>query len=174
MSLWILIALVIIGLIAIILEFFVPAAGIIGGSGIVCLIASTILAYIHIGIKVGTAFLVVVLIGTPATILVALKIFPNTFVGKRLILKSSQKQEEGYVAYTREKYNDLLGEEGITLTKLRPSGVVKINDRKYSVVTSGELIDKDEKIKVIKVEGSRIVVRKSAAIKVLKNIHKPS
>jgi len=167
---WILIALVIIGFIAIILELFVPAAGIIGGLGIASIIGGTILAWIHHGKRVGTIFLIVALIGTPFVILIALRVFPKTFVGKRLILKDSQKKEKGYVAYTSEKYNGLPGNEGITLTKLRPSGIAIINNNKYSVVTSGELIDKGEKVKVIKVEGSRIVVLKLRPIRSKDNL----
>ena len=45
---------------------------------------------------------------------------------------------------------------------LRPSGTVKIEGQKYSVVTGGEMIQQDEAVIVVKVEGNRIVVRRRA------------
>jgi membrane-bound serine protease (ClpP class) len=93
-------------------------------------------------------------------IVIGLKLFPRTFVGKRLILSFSQRQEEGFTSYTRERYDDLLGKEGEALTMLRPSGMVLIDGKKQSVVTSGELVERGERVRVIKVEGSRVVVRR--------------
>ena len=49
--------------------------------------------------------------------------------------------------------------EGEALTMLRPSGMAKFDGKKYSVVTSGELVEKGTVVRVVKVEGSRVVVR---------------
>jgi membrane-bound serine protease (ClpP class) len=37
--------------------------------------------------------------------------------------------------------------------------MIRIDGQKYSAVTGGEFIEKDKTIKVVKVEGSRVVVR---------------
>jgi len=160
MEFWVPILIFIVGFVALFLELFVPALGIIGAIGIACMILGTVFAYRGYGNTVGTVFLVITLIGVPAMIMVGLKVFPRTFVGKKLILGSSMSQEQGYTSHTEEKYRELSGKEGVALTTLRPSGIVQIEGKKYSVVTSGELIEAKEKIKVVKVEGNRIVVRK--------------
>ena len=41
---------------------------------------------------------------------------------------------------------------------LRPSGLATIDDERIDVVTEGEVIQKDQPIKVIEIEGNRIVV----------------
>jgi membrane-bound serine protease (ClpP class) len=160
MALWVLISLLGIGFVAIFIELFVPAAGLIGAAGIISMITATVLAYVYHGKTAGTVMLACLLLGTPIVLWVGLKAFPRTFVGKRLILKKSFGSEEGYTSYTSEKYEDLDGKEGTSLTMLRPSGMVRIEDKKYSVVTGGELIEKNQAVRVVKVEGSRIVVRK--------------
>jgi len=160
MEIWVPILLFIVGFIALFLELFVPALGIIGAAGIACMILGTIFAYRDYGSTVGTVFLTITLMGVPAMIMLGLRVFPRTFVGKRLILGSSMGTDQGYKSYTEEKYSQLSGKEGVALTTLRPSGMVQIDGKKYSVVTSGELIEAKEKIKVVKVEGNRIVVRK--------------
>ena len=158
---WIPVLLFVIGFIALFLELFVPAAGVIGGAGIICMIIGTVLGYRYLGKAAGTIFLAGTLIGTPAMIVIGLKLFPKTFVGKKLILSHSQQQESGFTSYTEDMYEGLAGKTGTSVTPLRPSGMVRIGSKKYSVVTSGEMILKDKQVKVIKVEGSRIVVREA-------------
>ena len=65
----------------------------------------------------------------------------------------------GYSSFSQELYVDLIGKEGVSLTILRPAGMVRVDGRKYSAVTGGEFIEKDIPVKVVKVEGSRVVVR---------------
>jgi membrane-bound serine protease (ClpP class) len=160
MEIWIPILLFVVGFIALFLELFVPAAGAIGAMGIICMIVATVLSYRSLGKGVGTLFLVGILVGTPAMIMLGLKTFPKSFIGKRLILHQSMDQESGFSSSDVQTYNVLLGREGIVLTTLRPAGMVRIDGKKYSVVTGGEMIQKDEVVKVVKVEGNRIVVKK--------------
>ncbi|NQT21274.1 MAG: hypothetical protein HQ592_16320 [Planctomycetes bacterium] len=160
MDLWVCIALLVIGFVAIFLEIFVPAGGLIGLGGFMCMLVAVFYGFKHDTIT-GMLMLLVTIIGTPAAVLLAFKIFPHTYIGKRLILKETQKQETGYTSYTSEKYANLPGAEGTTLTTLRPSGMARINNRKYSVVTDGEMIESGTKIKVTTTEGSRIVVAKA-------------
>ena len=158
---WIPVFLFVLGFIALFLELFVPAAGVIGGAGIICMIIGTVLGYRYLGKAAGTIFLAGTLIGTPAMIVIGLKLFPKTFVGKKLILSHSQQQESGFTSYTEDLYEGLAGKTGTSVTPLRPSGMVRIGSIKYSFVTSGEMILKDKQVKVINVEGSRIVVREA-------------
>ena len=46
------------------------------------------------------------------------------------------------------------------LTDLRPAGSVNIEGNVLDVVSEGSFITKGEKIRVIKIEGMRIIVRK--------------
>ena len=165
MLIWMPVLLFVVGFIALFLELFVPAAGMIGGAGIVCMIVGTVLGYRHFGTTVGTLFLIGTLIGTPAMIVIGLKMFPKTFVGRKLILSFSQQRESGFASYTSERYEDLEGVEGEALTMLRPSGMARFNGKKYSVVTSGELVERGTPIRVVKVEGSRVVVRAVKPVK---------
>ncbi len=75
----------------------------------------------------------------------------------RMILFDKAGNEQGYVSNVNR--TELLGKEGIALTILRPSGTAIINNERIDVVTEGGFVDQNAKIKVIKVEGVRIVVR---------------
>jgi len=49
---------------------------------------------------------------------------------------------------------------GIAMTSLRPSGKVKINGEVFDVVTEGEFMDKGTPVKVMEINGNRIIVSK--------------
>jgi len=51
------------------------------------------------------------------------------------------------------------GDTGVVITTLRPSGKVMINNQKIDAITHGEFIDPDQKIVVVSVESSRVMVR---------------
>jgi membrane-bound ClpP family serine protease len=53
---------------------------------------------------------------------------------------------------------DLVGKEGKALTPLRPAGAALIGTRRIDVVTEGKFVASDTPIKVIQVEGNRIIV----------------
>ena len=57
-------------------------------------------------------------------------------------------------------YNELIGKTGTAETFFRPSGYILIDGKKYDAVSEGEFIDKGSNLKVILVEGNKIVVKK--------------
>ena len=52
----------------------------------------------------------------------------------------------------------LLGKVGRTVTPLRPGGTAMIEDRKSDVVTQGKFVEPGTDVKVILVEGNKVVV----------------
>jgi membrane-bound serine protease (ClpP class) len=160
-SLWILIGLMVLGAAAILIEVFVPAAGLLGIGGLACIVFAVARAYVDHGSEVGMVFLIVALVCTPLLIYGALKAFPRSWVGRELILGEHQERETGYASYTESMYTDLVGKNGVSLTDLRPSGMALIDKKRLSVVTAGEYIGRNEAVRVLRVEGSRIVVTRA-------------
>lgn len=153
------------GLAAILIEFFVPAAGIIGVIGFGSIVTGIVLAFVGYGTTVGMLFLVGAVLATPAVIALYFKFFPKSFVGKWLILGGDRKAEGGSPSDASDasgagRYSGLKGKGGTAVTALRPSGAARIDGVKHSVVTGGEFIEKGEPVVVTRVEGSRIVVKK--------------
>lgn len=139
----------------ILLEFFLPG-GIAGAVGFLAVIASFFIAsdnIVHMGISL--------LIAISASILLSIlmiRVFGKRMkLFKRIILTDSTSTEKGYVS--NKNRLELIGVEGITLTPLRPSGTILVEDERIDVVSEGAFISKDTRVRVIKTEGSRIVVR---------------
>jgi membrane-bound serine protease (ClpP class) len=149
------VGLFVIGIILIVLEFFVPG-GITGVLGLCAVIGSLFLAS---GNVVNMA--ISLLIALAASILVSIlfvKVFGRKMkFFKKMILTDSTNTEKGYVS--NQNRVDLIGKQGPALTDLRPSGTVMIDDERVDVVTEGNFITRGTLVKIIKTEGSRIVVR---------------
>jgi len=143
------ITLYIIGLTAITIELFIPGA-IVGICGVGCVIASVIFAYLHVSNLLGHILLGIGICFIPIFFITWYKLLTKTFA-----VKASEK---GF-ASSADKKEDLLSAEGIAITTLRPSGTANINGHKVDVITEGEMISKNTKIKVIDVKGNRVVVR---------------
>lgn len=143
------------GLLLIFLEFFLPGA-ISGTLGVSALIFSLFLAG-EDGIQMGVSILIAIFLSV-LVFFIMIKIFNKKLVlFNKMVLSESAKKEDGYVSNINR--TDLLGKEGIALTILRPSGTVIINNERVDVVSEGGFIEQNAVVKVIKVEGARIVVR---------------
>ena len=55
---------------------------------------------------------------------------------------------------------NLVGQEGLTQSDLRPSGWIRVKDQRLFVVTEGDFIEKNCRVKIHSVNGNRVVVRK--------------
>jgi membrane-bound serine protease (ClpP class) len=65
--------------------------------------------------------------------------------------------EAGFSA--SDDFEGLMDEEGVALADLHPTGIARIDGRRVDVVTRGEMVLKNTRIKVIEVRGNRIVVK---------------
>ncbi len=143
------ITLYIIGLIAITIELFIPGA-IVGICGAGCVIASIIFAYLYISNLLGHILLGIGICFIPIFFITWYKLLTKTF--------AVRASEEGFSS-SKNNQEHLISAEGVAITTLRPSGTVIINGNKVDVVSEGEMILKNTKIKVIDVKGNRIVVK---------------
>lgn len=77
----------------------------------------------------------------------------------KLVLMDATTTEEGYVSNVNR--TELLGKVGKTLTPLRPAGTMVLGNERIDIVSEGGYIDVNQHVEIIKVEGSRIVVRRT-------------
>ncbi len=134
--------------------FFIPGFGFAGIGGIVALIVSIVLTAPTV--EQGIISIVISIIGTIILLFISIKFLPTRKVWKRLILSDKQGKNK-YVA-SNKSLNKLVGQIGKAVTPLRPAGTAKINSVRVDVITSGEFIVSGKEIRVVKVEGARVVV----------------
>lgn len=88
-----------------------------------------------------------------------LKVFPRRKMWDKITLRDQLTKEAGYNTMN-ETYEQLVSQEGITLNDLRPVGTIRIDNKDYSAVSNGQWIEKGTDIKVVQVDGTKILVEK--------------
>jgi membrane-bound serine protease (ClpP class) len=164
---WLIWALVlfVIGLLIVAIEVVLPSGGLLGVAAFICLLGSVACAYQLSGWTAGI-LVAVECVCVPVVIVLMFKFLPRTSLGKRLFLSPPTDEERGRAAPagpaavkpTVSSFDDLLGREGKVVAPLRPAGTAEFDGRRVSVITNGELIDPGKRVRVVLVEGSRVVV----------------
>jgi membrane-bound serine protease (ClpP class) len=143
------------GIVLIVIELSAPGGGVAGAAGVTAIFASLFLAQ---GANTTAA---VSLLGAIifAVILFAFiaKHLPTSALWGKIVLKTSETTEKGYISGI--DYQKYLGKTGKALTLLRPAGTVEFDGDRLDVVSEGLFVEPGIEVVVVKVEGSRIVVR---------------
>jgi len=161
----------VVGVVLLIVEIFlIPGFGATGIAGILLIVASLVLSMqvfavpevdwqwdilVNNLIRVG-------LIVTASLIGIAVlaHLVPRAPVLRRLTLTSSEQVSEGFTAQAPEAAAEMVGKRGMTVTKLRPTGKARFEDRVMNVETQGEFVNEGEPVEILEASGNRIVVRK--------------
>jgi membrane-bound serine protease (ClpP class) len=151
--------LLILGFFLIILDVFItPGLDLLGIVGLVAVLAGVVYAYVELGMA---AAALVALVGVAGTALLV-RLVVRRRLWKGLVLDSATARDEGYHA-SPDGLQELVGQVGVALTPLRPSGRARIGERLVDVVTKGDYIDPDSQVQVLEVQGGRVVVQERAA-----------
>lgn len=155
-DIWLMLILFIFGGLMLVLELMMPGFGIPGIAGIISLIAGLVVgSTLLTASQLAIVFLLVFVYIAVMVVLLYRSATKNGRISK-LFLRAKAVKEEGYSS--SENFEDMVGKEGVAITPLRPSGMGEFEDTRLDVVTEGQFIPKGVKIKIVKVEGFRIVV----------------
>lgn len=144
-----------IGILCIFLEFFLPG-GILGGFGGLLCLAGLVIEIMRAGSFIDV--LVYAVVGALATVLViwlALRRIKNAKSDSDFYLNNDQ---EGYKASSYPL--ELVGLEAETLSSCHPSGFISVNGNRHQAVSQSGFIEKGKKIKIIDGKGAYLVVIK--------------
>ena len=166
---WLEIMLFIAGVAFIVLEIFViPGMGIFGIGGMLMVICSIVLATQTFVIPrtaeelarmpVSLGMLVAASSGFLVAVAVLRKVIPNTPYFKKMMLQPPVRDEMEEDREVIVDWSELMGQNGVAVTRLFPAGKARIAGNVIDVITDGRMVDKDEPIVVIEAIGNRVVV----------------
>ena len=178
---WVEVAVFIVGIILLMVEFFViPGFGITGAAGIVCILAglfgmlvknppdelpwpkTTIDWQIFID---GVLGLSIGFLGFLALAWLLAKYLPKSQAMSGLVLLPSlaKNRGENHVSMTAPQIESVkikTSDTGIVVSSLRPTGKAKFSEAIVDVVCEAEFLDKDTEVEIIEIHGNRVVVKK--------------
>ncbi len=154
------IVLLLLGLFFIFLELFVPG-GIVGSIGAILMGTAIIMCFYHYGPSTGIAVFLGSCVVSVIAIVLFIKLFPHTAEGKWIIMSNTLVKAKGSHSDTAA-HESLIGVEGISESELRPVGIATVNGQRLDVMTEGDFVEPNTPVRVLRVDGNRIVVERSA------------
>jgi membrane-bound serine protease (ClpP class) len=151
------------GFIALAVEAFVlPGFGVAGILGLAAIGGAMVLALMGAAPTTGDVMQALAILGaslviTAAVLYAWLRHIPNSNRFGGLFLREGMPQAEGYISGAMRA--DLVGQEGVAITDLRPAGTATIAGERVDVVTEGEYVSQGSPVRVLRSEGYRHIVR---------------
>ena len=152
-----------IGVTLLIAEVFIPSGGVISVLATLSFAGAVICAWqawwgtsqaSFWGFLAALAFLL------PVVIVGAFLVWPNTPMGKRAILEAPAPHEVASFVEQEEKYRQMVGKTGETVTTLNPSGIVRIDGHRVHCQSEGMILDAGTLVTVISARANRVLVRR--------------
>ena len=146
------------------IELFVPSGGIIGMVAGVVAIAGVVFFWRESTTWGLSATLGVLILG-PCAVGFMLKVYPETSIGRKLILGGSKSEEEALMASAQSRAEELderlalVGLTGESINELRPVGEVRINGKRYETLAESGVIEPGVEIVVVSIVDNQIKVR---------------
>lgn len=159
-STFVIVALFALGILGVLFELHVlPGHGIGGIVGALLIMASIVMAFGAAYWLLGVETMAVALLLSIAVFVFLLRWLPESVFLRQLAFAGAQSTAEGYVA--APTLSHLNGREGVAVSQLRPAGVATIDGERYEVQTEGEFIPAQTPIRVERVMGAKIFVKRA-------------
>ena len=152
---WTSLILFITGFLLLVIEIIVPGFGLPGISGIIMVVLGIIMAMESLGAAVFS--ISIALIVTFATVTILIKKGFQSNLLRKVIL--STNIDEGMIS-SFSQYDELIGRQIETLTDLKPSGFADLDGKRTDVMSESGYIEAATTVEIVKVEGSKIIVRR--------------
>ena len=144
-----------VGIVLLIIEAFIPGFGVFGILGISGIIASILAA--STSIHQAIISIIVSFVGSIIILYLIFRYITKITFLDKIILTMKQEKDLGYKV-SDQNLDAIVGHIGKTVTPLRPSGIIVVENMRLDAITEGEFVESNKKVKIIKTEGSKVVV----------------
>jgi membrane-bound serine protease (ClpP class) len=142
----------------------IPGFGIVGILGLIAIATGLVMSMVGAGNA--PQFIMMTIIRVMVSIAIAIvitlglmKLTPRLSFGRRLVLDTKLSTGTGFESAPPSDHR-LLDKIGKVSSPLHPAGIADFDGERVDVVSEGEAIDVGSIIKVVKVDGNRVVVRR--------------
>ena len=149
--------LLILGLLFLVLEFFIPSGGALAVLCALSLLAAIIVGFMA-GPWTGLGILITEAVVVPGALVAAVKWWPETPIGRLMLIPRPNSSDD--VLPDTEAYrglNVLVGRRGTARGTMVPSGIVVIDGRPYDAVSEGTAIEAHQTVLVVAISTQRLV-----------------
>ncbi len=145
-------------------EVFIPSGGLLGLGSAAAAIGGIVVLFRY-NQTWGLLGILGVLVMGPMAFGFALKIWPSTPIGRRMLLGDRTEEdiakEQQALREQQERLRALVGAQGVALTPLRPVGTIQLGNQRFDALSEIDLIEPGEKVVVVEARDNQIKVRKA-------------
>ncbi len=145
------------GVLVLIAELFLPSHGLLTVVALGLIVAGVVQTFRYGGERAGAIAGAACLIGLPTFAMMAVRIWPKTWIGRR-IAPPNPTVTESDSSVPVEELSRHVGQRGRSLTPLRPVGICEFNGRRVSCIAQFGMIDAGETVEGLHVTGSNLAV----------------
>ena len=139
-------------------ELFFPSHGLLGVFSGLFAVAGVIAMFFASQVLGAISASALVIIA-PVTFYYAIKLYPHSPVGKRVMLGAPAASDVAGFSRDAQDLAALTGKRGVAATLLRPAGIVEIDGQRIDSVAEGEVIPAGAAVEVLRVSGRRVIVK---------------
>lgn len=155
MDITIIAGIILLGLLIIMVEiFFLPGTTLFGIVGGIILAIGIVLGYAEHGAKTGSIILGVTTGVSVVMLYAGFKTYSSGKMALKDVIDSKAPIDEAQLA--------VIGDEGLTISALRPNGKATFQGKKLEVYSLGEYIDINQQVVVVKIAENKIFVKARA------------
>lgn len=154
-------ALMLVAGVMLVVEVFVPTAGILGVVAAITALIGVVFLWRYNEYYGAGGLLATAIIG-PTVAYYGLKLYRHTPLGRKMIgvpddeVVEAQRQAE---EAEKQAATAILGKEGVALTDLRPVGMIQVGDRRLDALAEVMFIERGSRVRVIGTSTGQVKVR---------------
>jgi len=150
--------LLLVGMGLVVMDIFLPSGGIFAFLAVGAILGAIWLGFSHNSV-VGVMVLGGAVVGTVAVVALALKYWPSTALGKRMLLPVPSSNDVLPENNPRKTLEALVGRVGQAKSPMLPSGMVVIDGLNVDAISEGLPVEAGQRVRVVEIRGNRVVVR---------------
>ena len=140
-----------------VVDLFVPSGGMLILMAVLAATGSVLFGF-RSGTTLGMTMLTLVVASVPVFALVAIKIWPLTPIGRRIIL-GLPKPRDKEQANPPDLLQSAIGSVFLAEHALLPTGHLRIGHRRFNAVAESGIVEAGERVKVVAVRERNLIVR---------------
>ncbi|MAE66849.1 MAG: hypothetical protein CMJ18_21535 [Phycisphaeraceae bacterium] len=152
-----------IALVLFFLEVFIPSGGVIGFVAAATALAAIVFLF-NFSRTAGLIAILLAMVSLPFLLGLALKLWPNTPIGRLLTLSATQKRltsdDPGRTTEAQTDRNRLLHARGEAVTDLRPVGCCRLAGKRVECLAIGGMIEAGSQVEVVAISGRDVKVKR--------------
>ena len=149
--------LLVVGMVLAIGDIFLPSGGLLAVLSVFSIVGAVVIGF-NANSELGLWVLTGALIGLPAAVVLALKVWPKTPMGRRILLDAPTSDDVLPENDPGPMLHGLVGRVGQARSKMLPGGIIVIDHQSYDAISEGASVEVGQRVRVTEVRGSRLVV----------------